>query len=111
MAKRGLRFETMWLLVRSLDISSAKRLARLGWPRGFPVVQFPNPPLMLALLATAAGHLTHGDAHRLTRSVFYLALSVWAYDEARHGVNWFRRLLGLGFAIFIIIELARALHA
>lgn len=44
-------------------------------------------------------------------SVFYVALSVWAYEEARHGDNWFRRLLGLGFSIYIIVSLAQALPA
>jgi hypothetical protein len=88
-----------------------RRLARWEWPAGFAVVQFPNPPLIVALAASVAGHLTHGTGRRLVLSVFYVALSVWAYEEARHGDNWFRRSLGLGFSIYIIISLAQALHA
>jgi hypothetical protein len=88
-----------------------RRLARWGWPSGFAVVQFPNPPLIVALVASVARHFTHDTAHRLVLSVFYVALSVWAYEEARHGDNWFRRLLGLGFSIYIVVSLAQALHA
>ncbi len=88
-----------------------RRLAQWEWPAGFAVVQFPNPPLIAALLASVAGHFTHGTGHRLALAVFYVALSVWAYEEARHGDNWFRHLLGLGFSIYIIVSLTQALHA
>lgn len=88
-----------------------RRLTSWGWPPDFAIVQFPNPPLILALLASVLGHLTHGTAHRVALSIFYLALSAWAYEEARYGANWFRHLLGLGFSVYIIISLARALHA
>jgi hypothetical protein len=88
-----------------------RRPARSGWPSGFAVFQFPNPPLIVALLASVAGHFTHGTGHRVALSVFYVALSVWAYEEAVHGDNWFRHLLGVGFSVYIIVNLAQALHA
>jgi hypothetical protein len=84
---------------------------RWGWPSGFEVVQFPNPPLIVALLASAAGHLTGGTGHRVAQSVFYTAMSVWAYEELRSGDNWFRRLLGLGFAAYVLASLAQALKS
>jgi hypothetical protein len=84
---------------------------RSSWPPGFAVVQFPNPPLIAALLASVAGRLTHGTTHRAALAVFYPALGIWAYEEAVHGENWFRRLLGLGFGIYIVADLAGALHA
>jgi len=83
---------------------------RWSWPRGFPLVQFPNPPLAVALLASIAAQLTRGAGHRALTALFYSALSVWAYEEARHGANWFRRLLGLGFAVYIVVSLAGALE-
>ena len=92
-------------------VPTLRRLARWQWPARFPLLQFPNPPLVVALLAAAAGALTTGDAHRLTSAVFYLALAVWAYEEARRGDNWFRRLLGLGISIYILAELAGALRS
>lgn len=83
---------------------------RWEWPAGFAIVQFPNPPLIVALLAGVAGRFTEGAGHRLALAVFYLALGLWAYEEARHGDNWFRRLLGLGFSIYIVFSLGRALQ-
>jgi hypothetical protein len=101
----------MSLAFRSLRIHpTVKRLTKRGWPSSFAVVQFPNPPLILALLASLAGHLTHAAGHRVALSIFYVALSVWAYEEAVHGENWFRRLLGVGFCLYIIVSLAEALH-
>jgi len=88
-----------------------RRVTRWGWPSGFAVIQFPNPPLIVALIARVTGHFTHGTGHRVALAVFYVALSVWAYQETRHGDNWFRRLLGLGFSIYILASLAQALHA
>ncbi len=73
-------------------------------------MQFPNPPLLVALLASAAGQLTRGQGHRAFTALFYASLSVWAYEEARRGDNWFRRLLGVGFAAYIVVSLANALH-
>lgn len=86
------------------------RLSDLSWPRGFAIVQFPNPPLIAALLASIVGQLTSATAHKWALALFYLALGVWAYDEAAHGVNWLRRLLGLGFCAYLLWRLARALH-
>jgi hypothetical protein len=88
-----------------------QRLMRWIWPPHFAVVQFPNPPLITALLASVAGYATEGTAHRLALAIFYVALSVWAYEEALHGDNWFRHLLGLSFGIYIVVSLTQALHA
>jgi len=87
------------------------RITRWSWPRSFPIVQFPNAPLGTALLADLAARLTDGDAHRGLRALFFLALAVWAYEEARHGENWFRRALGTGFSIYLIASLASALRS
>jgi hypothetical protein len=90
--------------------SAFKRLTEIGFPRRFPIVQFPNLPLAVALLASVAGSFTDGTAHAYARSVFYLALAIWAYEELVHGVNWFRRLLGLAFVIVLVPRLADALN-
>jgi hypothetical protein len=88
-----------------------KRLTELSFPRRFPIVQFPNPPLIVALLAGAATSFVHGSVHAYTTSVAYLALAIWAYEELAHGVNWFRRLLGLAFAVVTVVRVAHAIHA
>ena len=87
-----------------------KRLAQLSFPRRFPIVQFPNPPLAVALLAGALANLMNGTAHDYATSVSYLALMVWAYEELAHGVNWFRRMLGLAFVAILVVRVAHALH-
>jgi hypothetical protein len=89
--------------------SRLRRVAHWSWPAHFPIVQLPNAPLAVALLASLAAGLTEGTAHRSLRAVFYLSLGVWAYEEARRGDNWFRRALGLGFSIYLIVSLASAL--
>jgi hypothetical protein len=85
-------------------------VSRWSWPEDFPLLQFPNPPLIAALLASGGARLTHGQGHRALTAIFFAALTIWAYEEARHGENWFRRLLGLGFGLYILISLTNAIH-
>jgi len=73
-------------------------------------VQFPNLPLAVALVAGATGNLVNGTAHDYATSVSYLALTIWAYDELVHGVNWFRHLLGLAFVVILVVRVAHVLH-
>jgi hypothetical protein len=73
-------------------------------------VQFPNVPLAVALAAGEVGNLASGTGHAYATSVSYLALTIWAYEELVHGVNWFRRLLGLAFAVILVVRVAHALH-
>jgi hypothetical protein len=87
-----------------------RRLTQLSFPRRFPIVQFPNLPLILAFLSGQAGRFVHGPAHAYTASAAYLAMTVWAYEELVHGVNWFRRLLGLAYVAILVVRVAHALH-
>jgi hypothetical protein len=84
--------------------------AQRGWPPGFVIVQFPNPPLIVALVAFLAGRFAHGVTAAYASSAFYVALGIWAYEEAVRGANWFRRLLGAGFLIYIVVSLALAIQ-
>ena len=86
--------------------SAYKRMTSTGWPRSFPVAQFPNPPLLVALGGLFVARLTSGQSHSLGRAVFYLGLSVWAWEELTAGVNWFRRLMGAGALVWLVIQLA-----
>jgi hypothetical protein len=90
--------------------SDYKRLTEIGFPHSFPVVQFPNGPLIVGLLAGAIGGVVHGRGHDYAVSVSYLAIGVWAYEELTQGVNWLRRLLGAAFAILMVVRIANALH-
>jgi hypothetical protein len=86
-----------------------KRLTALSFPRRFPIVQFPNLPLIVAVLAAEAGKFLDGSAHSYTASASYLAMTIWAYEELVHGVNWFRRLLGLAYVILQVVLRLRLL--
>jgi hypothetical protein len=90
--------------------SDYKRLTETGFPRSFPLVQFPNAPLIMGLLAGATGGAVHGRGHDYAVAISYLAIGVWAYEELTQGVNWFRRLLGAAFAILMVVRVANALH-
>jgi hypothetical protein len=90
--------------------SGFKRLTQLSWPRRFPIVQFPNAPLILAFLAGQVAERVHGQGHADASAISYLTLTIWAYEELVHGVNWFRHLLGLAYVISTAVHLAIALH-
>ena len=85
-------------------------MTQIGLPRRFPVVQFPNAPLILAFLAGAIGSHLHDSARSYAAAAAYLAMTVWAYEELARGVNWFRRLLGFAYVIILIMRVAHRLH-
>lgn len=82
------------------------RRARHGVPPAFPVAQFPNAPLWVALGAGVAGRLVRGRADDAATAIFFVALGVWAYLELTEGVNWFRRLLGATGLVYVVARLA-----
>jgi hypothetical protein len=82
------------------------RRGQVGWPRRFPIAQFPNPPLLLAGAGWVVDAATGGTPHDVGRAVFTLGLAIWAWEEMVAGVNWFRRLLGAGVFVWIVVVLA-----
>ena len=86
-----------------------KRLTQLSFPRSYPIVQFPNAPLIVAFASGLLAHHSHGREHAFAQAVSYLAMAIWAYLELFHGVNAFRRLLGLAYTISTAVHLANAL--
>ncbi len=87
-----------------------KRMTQLSFPRSYPIVQFPNAPLILAFAAGLVANHSHGLEHAYAQAASYLAMAIWAYLELFHGVNTFRRLLGLTYTISTAVHLANALH-
>jgi hypothetical protein len=75
-------------------------------PRRYPIFQFPNAPLITAMLARAVARTTHGRTARAALAISALAQLVWAYQEITDGANGFRRLLGVGAAARAASELA-----
>jgi hypothetical protein len=87
-----------------------KRLTQVSPPRSYPIVQFHNAPLVLAFASGLLASHTHGREHSYAQAISYLAMAIWAYLELFHGVNAFRRLLGLAYTISTAVHLANALH-
>lgn len=87
-----------------MTIAELWRRGQLGWPRRFPVVQFPNAPLLLAFGGLALAALARDTPHDVGRAVFLAGLAVWALGETLLGVNWFRRLLGAAALAWIVVR-------
>jgi hypothetical protein len=80
-----------------------------AFPRRFPIVQFPNLPLIVAFVASQAAGALSGVEHSYAQAISYLAMTIWAYEELVDGVNWFRHLLGATYAVILIVRVAHAI--
>jgi hypothetical protein len=87
------------------------RRGQHGWPESFPLVQFPNAPLLVALGALLVAALTDGSVHSYARAAFYAGLSAWASGELADGVNWARRVLGAAGLVYVVVKVGAALGA
>ena len=94
-----------------LRLGDRWRYGQRGWPAGFPVVQFPNAPLIAALGAWLVAALAHGSVHAYARAVFYAGLAAWAWGELAGGVNWVRRALGAAGLVYVVVKVGAALGA
>lgn len=83
--------------------------AQHGWPKSFPLVQFPNAPLLIGLGALLVAAMTQGGIHDYARATFYAALAVWAWGELTAGVNWVRRVVGAVGLVYVVMTVAEAL--
>jgi hypothetical protein len=71
-------------------------------PRRFPIFQFPNAELTIAVGAGAVAHSATGAQARAAELVSRVALLVWAGEELLDGANWIRRLIGAGGAAYAL---------
>jgi hypothetical protein len=74
-------------------------------PRRFPIFQFPNPPLIVAMLAAAVARASHGAPSDKAAQLSRLALLVWSAEEITTGANWLRRLLGVAGGAYTLATL------
>jgi hypothetical protein len=87
------------------------RRGQRGWPASFPVAQFPNAPLLVALGAWVVAALTDGSLHAYARAAFYTGLAAWAWLELAGGANWVRRVIGAGGLVYVVVKVGAALGA
>lgn len=87
-------------------VAAAWKRGQRGWPAAYPLVQFPNVPLILSLVASVVHGATSGRVADYAWATSRLALAVWAYEELLRGSNAFRRVLGLVILVIVARSLA-----
>jgi hypothetical protein len=87
------------------------RRGQRGWPASFPIAQFPNAPLLVALGGWVLAAVTDGSLHSYARAVFYVGLAAWAWAELAAGANWVRRALGVAGLVYVVVKVGVALGA
>lgn len=90
-------------------IATWKRLRGWSWPRDYPIAQFPNPPLIVGLVALGLRYLASGTWADALGAIGYVFIGVWAYLEITAGVNLFRRVLGLAGLAYVVVAITRGL--
>ena len=88
-------------------ITTWKRLRGWSWPRDYPIAQFPNPPLIIGLVALGLRYLASGAWADALGAIGYVFIGAWAYLELTAGVNLFRRVLGLAGLAYVIVAIAQ----
>jgi hypothetical protein len=93
----------------SAGARTAWERAQHGWPARYPVAQFPNAPLLLALAGSAVAAATDGSARDYARAAASAGLAAWAWLELSAGVNAFRRTLGAAALVLVVARVGSAL--
>lgn len=78
-----------------MSLRSAWKRGQHGWPKRYPIAQFPNAPLLASLAGSVVHKVTDGDTADYGWAVSRMGLAIWAYLELTAGVNLFRRALGV----------------
>jgi hypothetical protein len=73
--------------------------------------RIPHRSLIAALAAGGAAEFASGPGRIALVTVHVTVLTYWAYAELVSDVHWFRRLLGAGVLIAILVILALAFVA
>ena len=85
-------------------LAAAWNRGQRGWPEQFPLVQFPNGPLLLALGGGVVAMLTEDAVHDYGRATFYAGVAAWAWLELAEGDNLYRRVLGAAGVGYVIVR-------
>lgn len=93
-------------MLAAADVTAAWRVGQRGWPHRFVLVQFPNPPLILALAGAVVNAIAGGRMADYAEAASRIGLAVFAYLELSDGANWFRRLLGAAVLVGLVMTLA-----
>jgi hypothetical protein len=80
------------------------RRGQRGWPERYPLIQFPNAPLIVALVAAVVARVTDGTVQDGARIVTEVGVIMWALMEIARGANAFRRVLGAAVLAFVVVS-------
>lgn len=69
------------------------------------LIQFPNKLLWIMIASWLVSHFSTGYVYAFSRSIFIASGIIWSYEELIHGINWFRKLLGLAVMLVFILGL------
>lgn len=58
------------------------------------VLQWPNSPLLIWVVATVISHLASGALRQLSSFTAFVVIAIWAIRELSSGASIFRRVLG-----------------
>jgi hypothetical protein len=92
--------------MRALSLGELWRRGQVGWPRRYPVAQFPNPPLIAAAAGVGLAAAADGAPGDAGRVLWISGVAVWAWQEVADGANAFRRSLGAGALAGLAAHLA-----
>src|ERR1035438_1736678 len=82
-SRRGLSIRRRWRTAATarrpanisvVTVAELWRRGQVGWPRCYPVAQFPNLPLLLAFAGWGLAAVTNDTAHDVGRAVFTVGL-------------------------------------
>jgi hypothetical protein len=80
------------------------RRGQRGWPERYPLVQFPNAPLIVAFAAALVARITDGTVQDVARLVTEVGVIMWALMEIARGSNAFRRVLGAVVLALVVVS-------
>jgi hypothetical protein len=89
-----------------VDVPSLWRRAQRGWPASYPLVQFPNAPLLVAIGASLAARPASGDGADVLEAVSRVGIAIWAYEELVRGDNLVRRLMGAAGLAYVAVAIS-----
>lgn len=85
-----------------------RRLQR-GWPAAYPLVQFPNAPLIVAIVASLASRPAGGDLAAVLTAIVRVGVAIWAYEEVVRGDNVVRRIFGVAGLTYVVVAVSGVL--
>jgi hypothetical protein len=77
----------------------------------FTIFQLPNKYLWAMIVTWPIYTFISSWISAAAQSVFMIAAIIWSYEEIIHGVNWFRKLLGVVVMVLMLTSLFRIIAA